>query len=137
MKSPQQGMALIEALVASAVLGIGLLGATQLTVKALETASQTRQRGVARLLAQEAMDCAIARSLCPAQDSTEVQGIHYLRQTRITGGGDGLQDIEVTVQWISVSASVSASAPGGTSAAEPARLVWYSSVSQLPGWVGR
>ncbi len=135
MKSPQQGMALIEALVASAVLGIGLLGATQLTVKALETASQTRQRGVARLLAQEAMDCAIARSLCPAQDSTEVQGIHYLRQTRITGGGDGLQDIEVTVQWVSVSAS--ASALGGTSAAEPTRLVWHSSVSQLPGWVGR
>lgn len=133
MKSPQQGMALIEALVASAVLGIGLLGATQLTVKALETASQTRQRGVARLLAQEAMDCAIARSLCPAQDSTEVQGIQYLRQTRITGGGDGLQDIEVTVQWVSVSVS----APGGTSAAEPARLVWHSSVSQLPGWVGR
>lgn len=135
MKSPQQGMALIEALVASAVLGIGLLGATQLTVKALETASQTRQRGVARLLAQEAMDCAIARSLCAAQDSTEVQGIHYLRQTRITGGGDGLQDIEVTVQWVSVSAS--ASTLGGTSAAEPARLVWHSSVSQLPGWVGR
>ncbi len=135
MKSPQQGMALIEALVASAVLGIGLLGATQLTVKALETASQTRQRGVARLLAQEAMDCAIARRLCPAQDSTEVQGIHYLRQTRITGGGDGLQDIEVTVQWVTVSAS--ASVLGATSAAEPARLVWHSSVSQLPGWVGR
>ena len=133
MKSPQQGMALIEALVASAVLGIGLLGATQLTVKALETASQTRQRGVAQWLAQEAMDCAIARSLCATQDSTEVQGIHYLRQTRITGGGEGLQDIEVTVQWVSVSVSPQ----GGTAAAEPARLVWHSSVSQLPGWVGR
>lgn len=129
MKPAQQGMALIEALVASTVLGIGLLGATQLTLKAMQAAQESRQRGVARLLAQEAMDCALSRSPCPAQDSTEVQGLRYDRLTRTTPRSDGLQDIEVTVQW--------ASPLGGTARGEPARLVWRSSVSQLPGWVGQ
>jgi len=129
MKLAQQGMALIEALVASTVLGIGLLGATQLTLKAMQAAQESRQRGVARLLAQEAMDCALSRSPCPTQGSTEVQGLRYERLTRIMPRSDGLQDIEVTVQW--------ASPLGGTARGESARLVWRSSVSQLPGWVGQ
>ena len=39
----QRGMALIEALVASAILGIVLLGATQLTLKSLHLARENRQ----------------------------------------------------------------------------------------------
>jgi prepilin-type N-terminal cleavage/methylation domain-containing protein len=129
MKHPQQGMALIEALVASAVLGIGLLGATQLTLKALQTATDTRQRGVAQLLAQEAMDCALSGTTCPSQDSTEVQGVRYTRQTRITPRGNAVQDVQVTVQWASPQAFAGS--------AEPASLVWHSSASPMPGWVGR
>ena len=128
MKRPQQGMALIEALVASAVLGIGLLGATQLTLRALQTSNDTRQRGVAQQLAQEGMDCVLSGSACPSQDSTEVQGVRYTRQTRVTPRSAGLQDIEVRVQW--------ASALPGAHSAEAASLVWHSSVSQIPGWVG-
>ena len=36
MNKKQSGMALIEALIASAILGIGLLGATQLTLRSLQ-----------------------------------------------------------------------------------------------------
>ena len=135
MKHAQQGMALIEALVASAVLGMGLLGATQLTLKAMQTATDTRQRGVAQLLAQEAMDCALSGATCPSQDSVQVQGVRYTRQTRIspraTPGGGALQDIQVTVQWAAVTPWAEGSNAGQTS------LVWHSSVSPLPGWVGR
>jgi type IV pilus modification protein PilV len=56
-QSQQQGMALVEALIASAILGIGLVGATQLTLKTLNTASQNRHQIVAQQLAHEAMDC--------------------------------------------------------------------------------
>lgn len=129
MKDEQQGMALIEALVASAVLGIGLLGATQLTLKALQTATDTRQRGVAQLLGQEAMDCALSGTTCPAQDSTEVQGVRYTSQTRISPRGNGVQDVQVTVQWASPQ-----TVAGST---ESARLVWHSSASPVPGWVAR
>jgi type IV pilus modification protein PilV len=129
MKGHQQGMALIEALVASAVLGIGLLGVTQLTLKTLQVATETRQRGVAQLLAQEALDCALSGTACPSQDSTELQGVRYTRQTRFTPRGSGVQDVQVTVQ------SASPKARAGSN--EAASLVWNSSVSPVPGWVGR
>ena len=127
MKSPQRGMALIEALVASAVLGIGLLGATQLTLKALQTATETRQRHAAQMLAQEAMDCALSGSVCTSQDSTERQGMRYTRQLRIMPGSAGLQNIHVSVQWGSSEGSSSANT----------RLDVYSSESTVPRWVGQ
>ena len=129
MKPPQKGMALIEALVTSAVLGIGLLGATQLTLKAMQTSIETRQRGVAQLLAQEGMDCATSGSACASEYSTEVQGVRYTRQIKLTPRNAGLQDIQVTVQW--------ASPLSTASGVESGRLVWHGSVSSLPGWVGQ
>jgi type II secretory pathway pseudopilin PulG len=73
-----QGMALIEALVASAVLGIGLAAATRLTLHTLHTASDTRQHTVALALALDAMDCLQSgRSGCSLQASTTVQGTTY------------------------------------------------------------
>ncbi len=122
-------MALIEALVASAVLGIGLLGVTQLTLKTLQVATETRQRGAAQLLAQEALDCAFSGASCPSQDSTEVQGVRYIRQTRITPRDSGMPDVQVTVQWASPQALA-----GNTALAS---LVWHSSISPVPGWVAR
>ncbi len=52
----QQGMALIEALVASLVLAIGLTAATRLTLHTLYIASETRQHTVGLALALDAMD---------------------------------------------------------------------------------
>ena len=129
MKKPppqQQGMALMEALVASAVLGIGLVGATQLTLKTLNTASESRQHTVAQHLAQEAMDCLHAQARtgiawCAAQTSVQVQGMRYQREARSTPRGDGaLLDLHVRVQW----------------AAADTCIDWHSSVSAVPGWLG-
>ena len=133
MNHPQQGMALIEVLVASAVLGMGLLGATQLTLQAMQTASETRQQGVARWLAQQAMDCARSGSTCPSRDSTEVQGVRYTCETRIGPGPGGVLEVAVTVQW----SSPQSTEAGAESGAAPTRLAWHSRVSPVPAWVGR
>lgn len=131
MKRKQQGIALIEALVASAVLGIGLLGATQLTLKALQTGADTRERHAAHLLAQEAMDCAMSGSACPSQESALVQGVRYSRQISVTQRSAGLQDIVVSVQWNATALL------GNKDNPRTSRLEWQSSISQVPGWVGR
>ena len=97
-------MALIEALVASAVLGIGLLAATRLTLYTLNTASDTRQRTVALTLALDAMDChQSGRAGCPLQTSTTVQGTTYSLQSQVqTRPGLALEDLQVRVQWPAV-----------------------------------
>lgn len=134
----QQGMALIEALIASAVLGIGLVGATQLTLQTLHTASESRQHTVAQHLAQEAMDCLHARTaLCPTQERLEVQGLHYDRQSRRTPRGNALaggavDDLQVTVEWTTSGTRPAA----GQDKPDKNRIEWHSSVSALPGWVG-
>ncbi len=136
----QQGMALIEALVASAILGIGLVGATQLTLKTLNTGSESRQHTVAQQLAQEAMGCLQAQAktgtpLCPAQETLEVQGVRYTRQTRHTPRGDGqLTDLMVRVQWQAVGRRTPDKANSGLPA--DAHIEWHSSASALPGWLG-
>lgn len=139
---PQQGMALIEALVASAILGIGLMGATQLTLKTLNLASENRQHTVAQHLAQEAMDCLrtqvkSGRALCPEQDSLEVQGVRYERQLRQTPRGDGqLSDLMVRVQWPTTGGRRSGDTSAPSSSGERGHIEWHSSASALPGWLG-
>ena len=130
----QQGMALIEALIASAVLGIGLVWATQWTLKTLHIASESRQHTVAQHLAQEAMDCLHANTTpCFAQETIEVQGQRYDRQTRRSPRGNGLMDdLQVRVAWTASGTRASA----GASPLEPNHIEWHSSVSALPGWVG-
>jgi Tfp pilus assembly protein PilV len=128
----QQGMALIEALVASAVLGIGLVGTTQLMLKTIASASLNRQHTVAQHLAQEAMDCLRANpSLCPAQDTIEHQGARYTRQASSTARGQGLMDLQVSVQW-----PTSGTSSGPTGSAAEQRIEWHSSASGLPAWAG-
>ncbi|WP_019431279.1 prepilin-type N-terminal cleavage/methylation domain-containing protein [Limnohabitans sp. Rim47] len=134
----QQGMALIEALIASAVLGIGLVGATQLTLKTLHMASASRQHTVAQHLAQEAMDCLRSQAnatLCPGQDDMQLQGVRYTRQTRITPRGDGLvNDLQVSVEWVGSGTGTSNNAAQGSKAST--RIEWHSSASTIPLWVG-
>jgi Tfp pilus assembly protein PilV len=135
-------MALIEALVAATILGIGLLGAAQLTLKTLNAASESRQYTVAQQLAQEAMNCLHAQTkantlLCPSQDSLEVQGVRYTRQTQYTPRGDGqLTDLMVRVQWTASGKRTPASANANSGSPADRHLEWHSSASALPSWLG-
>lgn len=140
--SHDSGMALMEALVASAVLGIGLLGATQLTLKTLHRASESRQHTVAQQLAQEAMDCLRASpTLCPEQESITWQGVTYQRQAHTTPRGSGrVNDLQVSVTWQSPGTRPG-EAPGNAGKADAPdpienRIDWHSSVSAVPLWVG-
>ena len=143
-----QGMALIEALVASAVLGIGLAAATRLTLHTLLTASETRQHTVALALALDAMDCLqSSRSGCSLQASTTVQGTTYRIQSQVqTRSGLALEDLQVRVQWPTVGPALGPAlgATGGgfggnsTGQAQPrmGELTLHSSRDAVPVWLG-
>lgn len=135
-------MALIEALVASAVLGIGLMGATRLTLHALQTASDTRQYTVAHTLAVDAMEChQSSRRDCPLSASVSVQGTTYTVQSQLQPRAElALVDLQVRVQWTAIgrtqigpSGAVDAAGASGQRTGE---LVLHSSRDDVPGWVG-
>ena len=137
-------MALIEALVASAVLGIGLAAATRLTLHTLLTASDTRQHTVALALALDAMDChQSGRAGCALQASTPVQGTTYQLQSQVqTRPGLALEDLQVRVQWPSVGPSMRLTG-GGFGADSPGlaqprmgELTLHSSRDAVPSWLG-
>ena len=137
-------MALIEALVASAVLGIGLAAATRLTLHTLLTASDTRQHTVALALALDAMDChQSARAGCALQDSTPVQGTTYSLQVQLqTRPGLALEDLQVRVQWLTVGPSLGAAGAGlglgspGQAQPRTGEIVLHSSRDAVPVWLG-
>ena len=143
-----QGMALIEALVASAVLGTGLAAATRLTLHTLHTASDTRQRTVALALALDAMDChQSGRTGCALQVSSMVQGTAYRLQVQLqTRPGLALEDLRVRVQWPTAGPGLSTSGGGsgeGAGASSPGQaqprmgeLVLHSSRDAVPVWLG-
>ena len=137
-------MALIEALVASAVLGIGLAAATRLTLHTLLTASDTRQHTVALALALDAMDChQSGRAGCALQASTTVQGTTYQLQSQVqTRPGLALEDLQVRVQWPTVGPAMRLTG-GGFGADSPGQaqprmgeLVLHSSRDAVPAWLG-
>lgn len=139
-----RGIALIEALVASAVLGIGMVAATRLTLYTLHTASDTRQHTVALTLALDAMDChQSGRTGCPLQTSTTVQGTIYNLQSQVqTRPGLALEDLQVRVQWPAVG-PVLGTVRGGFGAGSPGQaqprmgeLVLHSSRDAVPAWLG-
>lgn len=143
-----KGLALIEALVASSVLTVGLTAATRLTLHTLYIASDTRQHTVALALALDAMDCQQSgRPGCALQASTTVQGTTYKLQSQLhTRPGLALQDLQVSVQWPSVGPALGVmgvSLGGGSVAAPPgqdqphiAELILHSSRDAVPSWVG-
>lgn len=147
-----QGMALIEALLASAVLGIGLATATRLTLHTLHTASDTRQRTVALALALDAMDChQSGRANCALQVATTVQGTSYSLQVQLqTRPGLAMEDLLVRVQWPTVGPALGAtggnlgggfdgSSGAGSSGQTQSRmgeLTLNSSRDAVPTWLG-
>lgn len=137
-----QGMALIEALVASAVMGIGLAGATRLTLHTLQTAGDTRQQGVANTLGLNAMAChQSGRALCVMNQAVTVQGTTYTLQSQLRPRADlALVDIEVRVQWPTLGRPQTN--PNGGAALSTGtgqglgQLILYSSRDQVPTWLG-
>lgn len=129
-KPTQTGMVMIEALVASAILGVGMAGAVQLTTQGLHTAIDTRQRLLAHGLAMDAMECHQAqRPDCPMNDQTTTQTSNFSRRVELTPrAGLSLIDITITVQW--------PSAARADSAGTPSQLVLRSSRAAVPIWVG-
>jgi Tfp pilus assembly protein PilV len=130
----QQGMALVEALIASAVLAIGLLGAAQVALKSQQTATENRQNTVGQMLALEAMDCLQAQAhtpnaACLVQHSIVVQGTRYIRQAQTSPQGQST-DLMVQVSWPNRRVG------GASSDHSDPQISWRSSVSNLPSWVG-
>ncbi len=144
--SKQAGLALIEALMASAVLGIGFAGVTQLTLKSLQTARENHQFTVAQNWTQEAMDCLQAQPLthttaCPSPQTRVVHGVTYTRQIFSTSAGTGQTiDFSVRVTWPRTGPRDSGSVPDGSPSTSRSsgehQIEWHSSVSALPSWVG-
>jgi type II secretory pathway pseudopilin PulG len=137
-------MALIEALVASAVLGIGLAAATRLTLHTLLTASDTRQHTVALALALDAMDChQSGHAVCALQASTTVQGTTYHLQSQVqTRPGLALEDLQVRVQWPTVGPAMRLTGGGfggdspGQAQPRMGELSLHSSRDAVPSWLG-
>lgn len=120
----QTGMALVEALVASALLGLGLLGATRLTAHALGAALQTRQEVQAQALAADALHCAVARlPTCAATAQFDLQGVTYTVQLQATPSGADLTDLQARVSW-------------STARGTERSLSRFTRVSAMPDWVG-
>ena len=106
-----RGMAMVEALVASALLGMGLLGATRLVTHALSAALQTRQEVQAQALASEALGCATARTEpCPLAATVQHQGVGYTVQLQLSPLGRALSEVQAQVQWRSSPGDTPASA---------------------------
>jgi Tfp pilus assembly protein PilV len=123
MKS--SGMAMVEALVASALLGLGLLGATRLTLHALDAAQKTRQEMLARSLAAEALDCAMARlEPCPGAAQREPLGMTYTLELTHQPVDVSLTHIQARVRW------------SGQTTSPTQELTWHTRVSAMPDWVG-
>ena len=139
-RPPQaQGMALIEALVASAVISIALAGATRLSLYTLQTASDTRRHTVANALAQDRLECLHAgHTDCARQNTFTVQGTTYSVQTLVQARpGLALVDLQVRVHWTAVAHTPAAGADH--SRPNPSRLgelVLHSSRDAVPVWLG-
>ncbi len=123
------GMALVEAMVASAVLAIGVLGAARLGLHAQASLRETRALAHAQTLASQALECALAaQSVCPANPSTVYAGLRYRVTLERSALGPDLQSLQATVEW---------EPDGGTSSpSAPRRLSWPTRVSSLSGGLG-
>lgn len=133
---PESGLALIEALVAAAVLGMGLAGATRLAVHTLQTASDTRQHSVAHSLGVDAMECLQSgRTHCALQQVITVQGTPYtVRTEQQARPGLSLVDLQVRVQWSALGFVPGAAATG--LAQRQGELVLHSSRDAVSAWHG-
>ena len=112
-----RGFTLIEALIAAAVLGLGMLGVTQLAMHSLQASAASQQQVTALRLANSAVECwRSGPALCTAsaawsangqgESSSTLQGTQYtVRATVSPTAYAQLQALQVTVTWRPTSAS--------------------------------
>ena len=124
-----QGMALVEAMVASAVLAIGVLGAARLALHAQASLREARAQAHAHTLASQALDCAlVGRSPCPDAPSTVHASMRYTVTLQRTALSPELHGLQATVTWVP---------DGGTHTRPTPRFIrWETRLSGLPGWLG-
>lgn len=123
-----RGMALVEAMVASAVLAIGVLGAARLGLHTQASLRETRASAHAQSLASQALDCAVAGAQpCPTSASSDEAGMRYTVTLERSALGPDLQVLQASVEWAS---------DGGSSSAGVHRLSWQTRLSTLPDGLG-
>lgn len=144
--STSRGFTLIEALVAAAVLGLGILSVTTLAMHSLNAIAASHQQITALALANNAVECwCSGPTLCPAsaalsagsdsQSTTTLSGTAYTVRSGVTPTAYAkLQSIQVTVSWRPVSNNTGSSndnpmAPGS------GQLVIRTRVSSVPVFV--
>jgi prepilin-type N-terminal cleavage/methylation domain-containing protein len=111
LSQPPQGFTLIEALVAAALLGLGMMGAISLAMHSLQAAGSSRQQSTALTLAQNTIDCLRSGpALCPgsvalassgqAQENQTLSGTTYQINGELSSTSmANLQSLLVTVKW--------------------------------------
>jgi len=106
-----QGFTLIEALVAAALLGLGMMGTITLAMHSLQAAWSSRQQNTALTLAQNTIDClrsgpalctdsAALASTGQAQETQTWSGTVYQINSALSSTDLAhLQGLQVTVKW--------------------------------------
>jgi Tfp pilus assembly protein PilV len=93
----QRGITLVEALIASVVMGAGLLALLQAHLRFHAPAEAARQRAQALQIAQRELE-AVRASGVPAQEAEATEGVFTL-QRRVQDLGGGLQAVRFDVAW--------------------------------------
>jgi type IV pilus modification protein PilV len=106
-----QGFTLIEALVAAALLGLGMMGAISLTMHSLQALGSSQQQSTALTLAQNTIDClrsgparctdsSALASPGQAQETQTWSGTVYQINSALSSTDLAhLQGLQVTVKW--------------------------------------
>ena len=142
----QRGFTLIEALIAAAVLGLGILGVTQLALHSLQASAANQQQVTALSLANTAVECwRSGPVLCPASAAWSAngqgeristrQGTQYtVRATVSPTAWAQLQALQVTVTWQPPSATP-ASATDTPLAVGSGQIDLYTRAAAVPVFV--
>lgn len=135
----QRGLSVVEALVASAVLALGLTGALRLGSQALQLGTESREQMQARLLAQNLLECqALPWPDCPSGGEQRLQGTLYrIEFERLPDPALPLDRLQVTVRWQGVLPAVDTATDVGTGMGTgEMRLQLWRQVARVPRWVG-
>jgi len=105
-RSVQRGFTVVEALVAAALLGLGISGVTTLALHTWQAAGASRQQATALVLAQNTLECLKSGpSLCPgAVNNTETTvtqfgTVYKVRSQSSSTSQASLTAWQVTVSW--------------------------------------
>jgi len=106
-----QGFTLIEALVAAALLGLGMMGAISLAMHSIQSAGSSRQQSTALTLAQNTIDClrsgpalctdssALASTGQTQETQTWSGTLYQINSTLSSTSLTHLHGLQVTVKW--------------------------------------